>query len=109
MAPFGLPLSVSSECFLRFFQTKSVFVVGLFTNRMFLYAVGGSVVGQLLVVYFPPLQAVFQTEALTLLDLFFLVALCSSVLVVDELRKLLQNSCTVHRRRGKATKDTIIA
>lgn len=31
---------------------------------MFLIAVGGSLVGQLLVIYFPPLQAVFQTEAL---------------------------------------------
>ena len=31
---------------------------------MFLYAVGGSIIGQLCVIYFPPLQAVFQTEAL---------------------------------------------
>lgn len=46
-------------------QTKSVFSIGLFSNRMFLVAVTLSVVGQLLVVYFPPLQHVFQTEALT--------------------------------------------
>ena len=31
---------------------------------MFLIAVGGSLVGQLLVIYFPPLQSIFQTEAL---------------------------------------------
>ena len=48
------------------FQTKSVFTIGLFTNKVFLIAVGGSLVGQLLVIYFPPLQAVFQTEALYL-------------------------------------------
>jgi len=33
---------------------------------MFLVAVTLSVVGQMLVIYFPPLQSVFQTEALTL-------------------------------------------
>lgn len=70
-------------------QKKSVFLIGFFSNRMFLYAVGGSLVGQLLVIYFPPLQAIFQTESLTGWDLLFLVALSSSVLLLDELRKLL--------------------
>jgi Ca2+-transporting ATPase len=48
---------------------------GFFANKPFLWAVGGSVVGQLLVVYWAPMQAVFQTEALSLADLgarFFL-------------------------------------
>jgi len=31
---------------------------------MFLLAVTGSLIGQLLVIYFPPLQQVFQTEGL---------------------------------------------
>lgn len=48
------------------FQEKSIFQIGFFTNRMFLLAVGGSLIGQLLVIYFPPLQAVFQTESLYL-------------------------------------------
>lgn len=47
-------------------QTKSVFTIGLFTNKMFLVAVTLSIVGQMLVVYLPPLQSVFLTEALTL-------------------------------------------
>ncbi|KAH8286276.1 hypothetical protein KR054_005898, partial [Drosophila jambulina] len=68
-------------------QTKSVFTIGLTTNRMFLLAVGFSIVGQMLVVYFPPLQMVFQTEALTPYDIFFLVSLTSSVLVVSEIKK----------------------
>lgn len=76
---------------------------------MFLYAVGGSLVGQLLVVYFPPLQAVFQTESLTAWDLLFLVSLGSSVLLVDEGRKLVQNYLTTHRRCGQtSTRDTPI-
>ncbi|KAH7984689.1 hypothetical protein HPB52_023518 [Rhipicephalus sanguineus] len=48
-------------------QTKSAFTIGLFSNRMFLLAVAFSVIGQMLVIYFPPLQRVFQTEALTAL------------------------------------------
>lgn len=67
---------------------KSVFQIGLFTNKIFLYSVGGSLVGQLLVVYFPPLQAVFQTEALFLEDWLVIIALTSVVLWVDELRKV---------------------
>ncbi|EME42240.1 hypothetical protein DOTSEDRAFT_73160 [Dothistroma septosporum NZE10] len=59
-------------------------------NQMFNYAVAGSLLGQALVIYFPPLQRVFQTEALSLFDLLELVAMASIVLWVDEGRKLYQ-------------------
>ena len=52
------------------FQDKSVFQIGLFTNKMFIAAVVGSLIGQLLVIYFPPLQSVFQTEALFISGMF---------------------------------------
>ncbi|XP_072168987.1 calcium-transporting ATPase type 2C member 1-like [Diadema setosum] len=68
-------------------QTKSIFSIGLFSNRMFLYAVGGSIMGQMLVIYFPPLQKIFQTEALSVYDICFLVTLTSSVFVVSEIKK----------------------
>ena len=57
------------------------------SNTMFNYAVLGSLLGQGLVIYFPPLQRVFQTEALGLPDLIKLVAMASTVLWVDEGRK----------------------
>lgn len=47
------------------FQTKSIFTIGLWSNKMFLVAVTLSVIGQMFVIYFPPLQRIFQTEALT--------------------------------------------
>ncbi|KAI8504450.1 ATPase, P-type (transporting), HAD super, sub IC [Branchiostoma belcheri] len=72
-------------------QTKSIFKIGLFTNRVFLYAVGGSIIGQLLVIYFPPLQRVFQTEALRFEDIVLLVALTSTVFIASEVKKLIQN------------------
>ncbi|TID22330.1 calcium-transporting P-type ATPase-like protein [Venturia nashicola] len=59
-------------------------------NKMFNYAVAMSLCGQLLVVYFPPLQRVFQTEALGFFDLVGLVMLASSVFWVDEGRKYLK-------------------
>ncbi|CAG2058131.1 unnamed protein product, partial [Timema podura] len=71
-------------------QTKSIFSIGLLSNRMFLLAVTLSVVGQLFVIYFPPLQMVFQTEALTLGDIVFLTSLTSTVFIFSELKKLVE-------------------
>ncbi|KAI0382088.1 calcium-transporting ATPase type 2C member 1 [Hypomontagnella monticulosa] len=70
-------------------ESKSVFrgEVGLFSNKLFNWAVSLSIAGQLLVIYFPWLQEVFQTEALGLFDLIRLVALASSVFWADEARK----------------------
>ncbi|KAK7969011.1 hypothetical protein PG988_008084 [Apiospora saccharicola] len=61
--------------------------VGLFSNTLFNWAVALSIVGQLLVIYFPWLQEVFQTEALGFWDLMRLVVLCSTVFWADEVRK----------------------
>ena len=58
-----------------------------FGNRMFNLAVGGSLLGQMAVIYLPPLQRIFQTEALGLWDLVRLSVIASSVFWVDEGRK----------------------
>jgi len=71
-------------------QTKSIFEVGFFTNRPFCLAVIFSLVGQMLVIYTPPLQYVFQTEALSIYDMLFLVALTSSIFIVSELKKFVE-------------------
>lgn len=56
-------------------------------NPAFLWAVGGSIIGQLCVIYFAPLQEVFQTEALAFTDLLLIVLMSSSMLVLDTIRK----------------------
>ena len=56
-------------------------------NKMFNYAVGGSLMGQMAVVYFPFLQRIFQTEGLGGWDLCLLVGIASTVFWVDEGRK----------------------
>ncbi|KAI0537422.1 calcium-transporting ATPase [Xylaria digitata] len=70
-------------------ESKSIFrgEIGLFSNKLFNWAVALSLAGQLLVIYFPWLQEVFQTEALSLVDLIRLVILASSVFWADEARK----------------------
>lgn len=70
-------------------ESKSILrgEVGLVSNTLFNWAVSLSVVGQLMVIYLPWLQEVFQTEALSLVDLGRLVMLCSTVFFADEGRK----------------------
>ncbi|XP_057257891.1 calcium-transporting ATPase type 2C member 2 [Pezoporus wallicus] len=74
-------------------QTKLIFEIGFFRNRMFLYSVLGSFLGQLAVIYIPPLQKIFQTENLGVLDLMFLTVLASSVFIVSEFVKLCEKHC----------------
>ena len=61
--------------------------IDLFSNTAFLFSVGGSILGQLAVIYFPPLQEVFQTEALSMSDIIYIIILSSSLLLLDTLRK----------------------
>lgn len=83
-------------------ESKSVLrgEVGLFSNLLFNWAVAGSLMGQLAVVYLPWLQEVFQTEALAFRDLLGLLMLCSSVFWADEVRKWL--------RYGKGRRGTFV-
>lgn len=79
-------------------ENKSVLrgQIAVFGNKMFNVAVGGSLVGQLAVVYLPVLQRIFQTEALSFTDLVGLTLLASSVFWVDEGRKFWRSK----RHRG---------
>lgn len=65
-------------------------------NSMFNLAVGGSLLGQMAVIYLPFLQRVFQTEGLSWKDLAMLVCIASTVFWIDEGRKFLKAR---HRRR----------
>jgi P-type Ca2+ transporter type 2C len=72
-------------------ESKSVLrgEVGIFSNKMFNFAVAASLGGQLAVVYLPWLQKVFQTEALGFFDLIGLIMVASTVFWIDEGRKLI--------------------
>ena len=88
-------------------EAKSVLrrEVGLFTNKMFNYAVAGSLAGQMAVIYLPFLQRIFQTEALRFRDLVALVCIASTVFWVDEGRKWFYAR---RQRRGLAGYSTSV-
>lgn len=67
--------------------TRCFYELSIFENQTFAWAIGASLFGQLLVVYFPPLQKVFQTESLRLIDLLYILMLSSTVLLLDTIRK----------------------
>lgn len=79
-------------------QDKSVFSLGLFTNVPLWIAIGFSIFGQFLVIYWSFLQKVFQTEALSLSDICTLILIASTVLIIDEIKKLIIRCC---RKRGQ--------
>lgn len=70
--------------------------LSLVGNQMFNFAVGGSLLGQMAVIYVPLLQRIFQTEGLYWADLALLAVLASTVFWVDEGRKFIKS-----RRRGR--------
>lgn len=79
----------SNECSISL-QSKSVFTIGLFSNKLFLFSVAGSIIGQMLVIYAPPLQRIFVTEPLSFKDIFSLLAISSTVFIASEIKKFLQ-------------------
>jgi len=84
-------------------HTKSVFQLGLFSNKAFCLAVLFSLVGQMLVIYTPPLQYIFQTEALAATDLLFLVCLTSSIFIVSEVKKFAERQLVARRKKVTRT------
>jgi Ca2+-transporting ATPase len=66
---------------------RSVFELQWNSNWAFLLAVLFSLTGQMMVVYFPPLQSVFRTVSLSVNDLVFVGCLSSTMLLLDTIRK----------------------
>mmetsp|Transcript_19746 Transcript_19746/g.31044 ORF Transcript_19746/g.31044 Transcript_19746/m.31044 type:complete len:223 (-) Transcript_19746:638-1306(-) len=82
---------------------KCFYEISPFSNPSFLWAMAFSVAGQFAVIYLPPLQSVFQTEALSLGDLSWIVCLSSSVLLLDTVRKkFLRQYCSDNSRKGRS-------
>ena len=76
-------------------ETQSIRSLGLMTNRPLLFAVLGTVVLQLVVVYWSPIQGLLDTEALDLVELAIVLAASTGVLWAVEIEKAWR------RRRGE--------
>ncbi len=67
---------------------QSLFKLGLLSNRLLLGAIGLAILLQVMVIYTPPFQKLFYTVPLGLEDWAVIILIASSLLVVEELRKL---------------------
>lgn len=86
---------------------RAFYEISPFSNVAFLWAMGFSILGQFAVIYLPPLQSVFQTEALSSGDLLLIVCLSSTVLLLDTFRKkFLSSYCSDTFRRIAFRKGT---
>ena len=83
MAQMGNALAMRSN-------QLSLFTIGFFSNRLMVYAVLSTFALQILLIYFPPLQSVFRTEALSASQLGICLAASAVVFVVLELFKWLK-------------------
>jgi len=78
---------------------KSIFQLGIFSNRNLVLAAGFSFLLLLAVIYLPPLAAIFKSEPLPALDLAVAVAFSSFPLWGMELVKVLKR-----RKSGRSGK-----
>jgi Ca2+-transporting ATPase len=66
---------------------ESIFTIGLFSNQLMVWAVLTTFALQLLLIYLPPLQKVFKTEALNIQQLIFCLIASAVVFIVLEIYK----------------------
>jgi len=74
-------------------DTKSVFQLGLFSNRWLLLATGFVFGLQLLLVYAPFMQRIFKTVPITFEQWCMVIALSSSIFILEEMRKWVMRTC----------------
>jgi Ca2+-transporting ATPase len=83
-------------------NNRPVYQLAWNSNKAFLVAIGLSIVGQMLVVYFAPLQKVFRTVPLSFNQMLSIILLSSSMIVVDTLRKVLAPEVFAEKMNGKS-------
>jgi Ca2+-transporting ATPase len=72
-------------------ERLSLLDIGIFSNRTLLYAVGSTILLQLLVIYTPMLNGPFNTVPLGLMDWAIIMLLASTTLIFVEVAKFLES------------------
>jgi P-type Ca2+ transporter type 2C len=73
-------------------ETISILRLGCFSNYWLIAATGVVIVLQIAVIYVPLLQALFHTVALSLYDWLYAGSIAVTILIIEELRKWIQNN-----------------
>ncbi|MBC7246973.1 MAG: cation-transporting P-type ATPase [Actinobacteria bacterium] len=79
---------------------ESIFRVGFHTNRLYLLGIASEVSLQVLIVYVPFLNRVFETAPISFSDWLFLVPFIPTCLLADEIRKALLRAHLRRRKKG---------
>jgi Ca2+-transporting ATPase len=82
---------------------ESLLTIGIFSNQPLAIAVGLTVALQLLLIYVPALNSIFDTAPLSALELGLCLACAVVVLVAVEGEKWLVRHGLIYRRRGAAS------
>jgi len=82
-------------------QRQSLLTVGFTRNRFLMLAIGSSIILHLLILYVPPLAAVFHTEPLNLVDWAIIILISISIFVVVEVEKLIERRVAPNEERLK--------
>lgn len=83
-------------------ESKSLFSLGVFSNKPLITAVTTALILQLVITYTPMLQSIFKTEALTWNEFLLVSAAASLVLIAVEIEKL------ISKMRSSRTNHTTI-
>lgn len=75
-------------------ESKSIFKLNPFSNKFLVAATITVILFQIFAVYNPVMQKLLRTAPLTLNEWFVIIAVASSIVIVEEIRKL------IHRRLG---------
>ena len=73
-------------------DTKSIFQLGLFTNKWLVLATGVVFILQLMLLHVPFLQKIFATQPLNVYQWIFIAIISSSIIVLEEMRKWIVRS-----------------
>ncbi len=79
---------------------ESILRVGFHTNRLYLLGIASEVSLQVLIVYVPFLNRVFETAPISLKDWLFLVPFIPTCLLADEIRKAFLRAYFRRRKEG---------
>lgn len=79
-------------------QIESIFSQSLFDNKLIVYGVITEIALLATLIYFPPCHQIFSTAPLGQQELLFVFLCTPTIVLLDELRKLLQrNLATIHQ------------
>ncbi len=71
-------------------MTRSVFRMSLISNKYLLFGLSAAVILQILVVYNPFLQGIFETQSLKLVEWLKIIGVSTSVLWAEEIKKFIR-------------------